>query len=457
MFAENILRDRRCVFRPLGLFRPLGQRLPATNRRRTSELEAPLSQSRPRQLGQHRWILLCALLLLGDIVGWPANPWAGTALAQRVRSSNQSFEQRCQSPHGAVFEQVPLRQAIDSVAKPGTVTSLNVWLDRAVNPDQLVTPSSLGPTRFASLQAIASAAGCLSVAAGDCVIIGRPDWVASIVMEHNRTLASRASRERRRIDVRWPLLTTPEQAVAVVRRKAPWAKLSLRELPHDLWPAVDWHRVSPAMAWLLIEGQFLAAEDIAGKAKLPFRKSYVGPQAMAAAKRTTEASENLAVSVAGAAVTVSGDIEAQARFCALWLGTPPRPDQVNQTGTIGQSAQQSQAAGNKAMNGSASASNQANGSEPAADVVDPWKVLRADRRQFTLEVIDKPAGAVLLALLQNAGVAAEIDPEANKAAQTLVNLQDRDQTLEQLVQQVLRKASLTMTGGAGKARISLAD
>ena len=457
MFAENILLVSRSVLQALA------QRLPAMNRHRLSKMQDCLLASGPQHRNRLRWILLCAMLFgLGDSPVLPVNPLVATAIAQRPQSLTLTFQQRCQLPHGAVIERVPLRQAIDSVARPATPTSLNVWLDRSVNPDQLVTPGPLGPTRFASLQAIASAAGCLSVAAGDCLIIGRPDWVAAIVMEHHQTLAMRASRERRRIDIQWPQLTTPEQAVALLRRKAPWAKLSLRELPHDLWPAVNWQHVSPAMAWLLIEGQFLETAQIEGKAKVAFRKAYGGPFAVAAAQRSAEAVVDFPVTVSAGDVTVTGDIETHARFCALWLGAasqqaPPQPNPRNPADQGNQPGQQDQPSAGESMEDVVSPSNPGHGSEPTVAVMDPWKVLRADRRQFTLQVIDKPAGAVLLALLQNAGITAEIDPEANQAAQTLVNLQDRDQTLEQLVRQVLRTASLKLTVGAGKARVVPAD
>ena len=102
--------------------------------------------------------------------------------AAQPLSVRSEFAQRLSKRHSGIVDGQPLRVAITLVASPNTRASdhVNVWLDRNVDPDAPVSPGALGPTRYASLTKIADEAGCVCYPVQDCVLIGRPIWVADL-------------------------------------------------------------------------------------------------------------------------------------------------------------------------------------------------------------------------------------------------------------------------------------
>ncbi|MEM0926031.1 MAG: hypothetical protein AAGJ83_08340, partial [Planctomycetota bacterium] len=90
-----------------------------------------------------------------------------------------SFSQRLLEPHSGVIDGTEFREAILMVAQPRSQRSgsINVWIDRKVNPNALISPGALGPTRFASLAQIADQVDCVCFPVDACVLVGREKWV----------------------------------------------------------------------------------------------------------------------------------------------------------------------------------------------------------------------------------------------------------------------------------------
>jgi hypothetical protein len=140
----------------------------------------------------------------------------------------------------------PLREAIHTIAAQ---TQINVWFDRRVDPSVAVALGPLGPTPFVAFQRLAESSGCVVMPIENVLLIGRPAWVDQI----SAALMSMELEDGPPADVAWDDLTTPSEAL----RKAVGGDFQLEEdLPHDLWPAVQWHAIDRRVAVALILGQF---------------------------------------------------------------------------------------------------------------------------------------------------------------------------------------------------------
>ncbi|QDT11708.1 hypothetical protein [Planctomycetes bacterium K23_9] len=155
------------------------------------------------------------------------------------------FYQQLTAPMSLVIQGKPFRATLVQVANQAEV---NIWVDRFVDPSQIVDPGQLGPNVFAALANVAEQQNCVAMPVANVVLIGRADWVdatAAAVMPTANSIP--------RSDVSWEQLTTPRQALAKTNGASVEKTLAL---PHDLWPAVTLNHVQKPVAVNLILAQF---------------------------------------------------------------------------------------------------------------------------------------------------------------------------------------------------------
>ncbi|MEO1527918.1 MAG: hypothetical protein AAFX06_21000 [Planctomycetota bacterium] len=284
----------------------------------------------------------------------------------------------------------------------------NIWIDRKVDPNLQVYPGALGPTRFASLTKIAESADCVCYPIDDCVLIGRANWVDALVAELSQGARARSASSR--IDVRWPKLTTPNEALQAVganRSSAGGAKL-----PHDLWPETHWVRIRPALAEGLIRGQFLQPDR---EATL-FSRSYRFANTKAFEASVLQKDPDATFKRSAGAVRLTGSGEAHREFAATCLSQDDSGDRSD----------------------------------------DAIATLKKDGRTFKLDVRNEMAGAIVKQLTGVAQIECDFTAEANPQLRKLVTLSVKDQTLWEILQRVARDAELEFESRDGKLRVNAA-
>ncbi len=346
-------------------------------------------------------------------------------------SQTDEFAQRLQEPHTGFVDGQSLRLAIAIVSQQQTQPNrhINTWLDRKVNPDLLASPGSLGPTRYASLCKIAASAGCVCYPVDNCILIGRPAWVAELSHRLYSDVDDDAPGRRsgrgdaESMDLQWPDLTTPDEALQLVRGHSAGRRAGDNApiaLPHDLWPETTLRDISPQLALQLIAGQFLGELPDA-RINVPFARSYQFAGASSVIDGLREIDPNLQTKASGGQIRLLAIPAAHQAFCRQMLSIPDEeqaPVQANP------------AAGNA------------------------LERLKTNQRTFSLEVADKPAGPLIQALVGQLGLQCQFDPAANPQLEKRVSLSVVDQTLWQLVRLITDQASLKIDAAGDKLRIS---
>lgn len=340
---------------------------------------------------------------------------ASCSLYAAPLTAGTSFTQRLASAHSGFVDGKSLRLAILDVATISGKDSehVNVWLDRKVDPGLPVSPGALGPTRYASLIAIANEADCICYPVDDCVVIGRPQWVAEVAQNFfsNPSPETRVAASSARFDFSWPRLSTPAEVASHIAATSGFGASASSGLPHDLWPDHQWKEMRGATAIKLVRMQFAdvternslsasftraytskVTEDLQLKVqtidpKAEFRRSRTGPQK--------------------AAYQLTASVSAHVLLCNELWGVSENPQ-----------------------------------AESFREGEDGLAFLDEDQRTFTLNVQNKRAGDVLASLLGRVNLRCDFEQGANLLAQNIVSFSAKDQTLGQLVRLVAKQASM---------------
>ena len=293
----------------------------------------------------------------------------------------------------------PLRDALDSIASAAKV---NLWLDRRTDPTVLISSATQARTPFQAISSVAQAAGLRAIAIDNVVVIGREQWVETVLGE----LLSHSFNSPLKT-VSWPPLTTPTVAVTSIE---PLAKGSL---PHDLWPAVRWTEIQPEVGHVLIAAQFDLLPDRIGSGsyrKLAHRNrvSALYPQGshMPAVRAAVTAEDKAAkFKEIDSRVLVNATPKAHVAAINRWLAAPP---------------------------------------------VAPVKLLDIDEVRFTLRLENAVAEQVFRQFAAAAGRTIVFSPQAAESCKKTVSLTANDETLRDLSQRVADAAKVKLTWTANQ-------
>lgn len=216
---------------------------------------------------RHRRLFYAALLLavqvelcvLDPIAAQPPRrPTANAASAAQLASDNAvifpALAAKLTAPYQVAVSGKPLRELLHQIAG---AADFNLWIDRNVDPDQLVTLPGGQKTVFASLVEASRAGGADAVAVGNIVLVGQRQRIEQLAgtllaMSRENRVPPLATENNAagQAEIRWPEATPPTAALRIASRQA------AGELPHDHWPEVAWRDISPQVATVLVTSQF---------------------------------------------------------------------------------------------------------------------------------------------------------------------------------------------------------
>lgn len=358
--------------------------------------------------------------VLGSLVSSPAlaQPRSGgSPAAETPWAVAPEPAAKLRSPLSSAVTAKPLRPALVEIA---AVAKLNLWIDRRVDPHQVVTVAAGPKSVFDTLDQAAQSVGLQAVPAGNVVLVGRPAWAQTLAGAIH-ALPPAAREPATLATIRWPALTTPTEALAIALAGDLPDTLTL---PHDLWPEVAWDGVSGPLAALLISAQFDLMPREPLHAATPVPATLVPLAAPAAVTCAYPDGPFLAELRAAARAA-----DPACRFRPSGRGGP-----LLLTG----SAQAHAAA-------TAAALRHHGGDAPAS--------VDVDATRFSLRLRDAPAQDVFAQLAATAGRQLAISPAASEAARQRVTLEGRDITLHELTQQVAAAVGLHATWTAEALQI----
>jgi len=334
----------------------------------------------------------------------------------------------------------------------------NFWLDRQVDPDQLVTLAAGPRTVFGVIRESARSVDLEAVAVGNVVLVGQTDRVAALIGVlmsiapelTGPTQADGASWPA----IEWPEATNPTDALAVASG-VPAAELP--SLPHDLWPSVKWEGLSPAVATLLVTAQFdlMPGDPPSGRA---LTLGQPAPNPVHSARNnipsTSIRSKSLVKLESPATVTqdyAAGPLTESARSAAaaadpraIFRVLPTRPATPKAGRPLRMTAQPgAHIAVIHVILGHLLAQD-----GPSVDI---------DNVRFSLRLRFAPAGDVLAQLAAAAGRNLQIADSASQTIRTPITLTGDDQTLRQLVETVAAQSRLRATWTEATLVIESAD
>lgn len=351
---------------------------------------------------------------------------------------------RLAAPFHTLVEGRRLRELLTQMAEVG---GFNLWLDRQIDPDQTISLPPGSRTLFGTISQAAAAAGHDSVAIGNLVLVGRPDWVASVVAVMLSQPDAYLSDVPPKI-IAWPEATTPSEALRIAAGAKPLTVEPRAQrlpdglgaeaagdprsdnaelLPHDLWPAVRWQGVSEPLATLLVAAQFgqmpatptpqaAANDQTPGLIPLAAPASFVlqypsGPHAAALRREVLAADPRAKVkpSPSSGRVEVAGSAAAHIAAVRTHLSHASTP--VNAKGTL-------------------------------------------DRVRFSLTLQGISAASVFEQLANTAVHRLVIADDARAACQSLVMLNIQDKTIRELVELVAQQVGVRAEWVDGQLQIT---
>lgn len=198
-----------------------------------------------KRLGNLSAVLLGLILLVTTgpqaAYGQVAPRWKTQAAFQRALASR--------------FEMVEWPQASqlrDQLQRLARWQQVAVFLDRRIDPNQVIQLSARDISLAALLDQVAAQAGGVSAQIGSVVYIGPRETVGSLSAivrqraEEARSLGgTAAARLLRQRSMRWEELAEPRKLLAELGEEAGVTIDGITAIPHDLWPAVD----LPPLSW----------------------------------------------------------------------------------------------------------------------------------------------------------------------------------------------------------------
>lgn len=321
----------------------------------------------------------------------------------------------------------------ETVADLGARTGLRVWIDRRVDPSRSLSRDGYGPTAGEILEQFADEHDLELAIADEVALLGPPPiseraatemmaaWdslVASTTASPDHRTASLAEIRA----VRWPILTTPSEALQIVAET--WGlQIDGVSLPHDLWPEADLGEVRVTTALGLIGVGFDLALEL-------------DP----ATRRVTARPLRPATPVA--------------REYPWRTLPPPLRSELTSPAVGGQLRKQDD---RWALSGPARAHAMLESSllaaarRPTSNA--PGRPAASAEKRFSLRLVNKPADEFLKSLCRSAGWQLEIAPEAAESLAQPIDMQVEQATLDELVERAVTPLSLRAEREGTRLRI----
>jgi hypothetical protein len=214
----------------------------------------------PRKSAIHRpTSLYIAALVAVFAFGFCTTVSAAPSTKTPSKRTGSSFRKQLKLPIGLSWKDVPLRQALNTLADDQRVT---IYLDRRVDPGQKISVTIAGQPLATALEDIARQQQLGVCLIGDMVYFGQPKDVDRLrtTLALRRQEASRFPADARnkllaKVAMTWKDLATPAELLKQLA--ASGVRIyGEQNLPHDLWPA---HKL-PQLTWVdrlgIIVGQF---------------------------------------------------------------------------------------------------------------------------------------------------------------------------------------------------------
>lgn len=356
---------------------------------------------------------------------------ASSPAAHGEFNARSTFTANLVAPYAVAIESAPFRSSLEGVA---TTAKLNLWIDRTIDPDALVSPGPLAPTVYECLVKIAAEQNAVVFAIENFLLIGKPDRVdaaASAILAIKNASPTLQSSETQ-VTVSWDRLATPNEAFSQAMGSSP-AIASAPKLPHDLWHETTWQNVERDVAASLVLSQLglqlaqaatsltssaaLAIEPIdAATATTSYRyQTDSVPPAARKAVQSVDPRASFKLHPGGMEVSTTATGHRLFTHALLQLLTP-----VDRAIVLGK---------------------------------DALETLKKDKRTFTLRLANKSAKDVFAFLAQTANVTLEIDAGAKEKCDEWVSLEAKDASLLQLFEQVAARTQVKLEWSQNKLLI----
>lgn len=175
--------------------------------------------------------------------------------AGKKNSGDSRLFAKLSAPMTSVVDGRSFREGMTRIANS---VGVNLWIDRHVDPSRTINSGQLGPTAYLALKKLAEDHGCVVMPIRSVVLVGKEDWVDTVVASLAR-IPSRS--EEAAIDVAWPRLSTPDEAIKAVHSElgsdqdGTWdgcLDYGADSSAGDLWPAATWKTIESDVAIVLI-------------------------------------------------------------------------------------------------------------------------------------------------------------------------------------------------------------
>jgi len=359
-----------------------------------------------------QWSIRFSLILLS--LAAPTTLPAADNAAPAVLKSNEwlrgrPFQQKLQQPLQANWSGVKLQALISSIAASQRVC---IFLDRRVNPDQTVDFRATGASLERTLQQLAQQLKIGSCKIGDCIYLGPISTthclatVSEIKRQQLQQAPTPIKRQLTAAPLQWPQLTVPadlleSQVTAAGLRLAPTT-----HLPHDLWKEQTFPQLDFAQRLtILLAGFNLTFDlDLATRqiqliplpAQATLTRSYTKQLSTANLERIKKRFPELAIKQKENHLEVQGSHEDHELLARLLRGETVR-------------------------------------------TVTP----KPGEKRFTLRVMNAPAGAIVNTIIQQLQLNVRFEPEVATDLKTLVSLDVKEVTLNELLEKTLGPLELS--------------
>lgn len=388
---------------------------------------------------------------LGRRAGW-ATVLALAAIlphASRVVSADD-FPRPVSSPLKTPFRIVAKGKALDAtLADLRERTGLRIWLDRRVDPSLPLSRESYGPTAGEILEQLADEHQLELAIADEAALLGpapAPERGATEMMAAwDRLLAANPGLPNRsagsltaRHTIRWPRLTTPDEALQIVAES--WGlRIDGVSLPHDLWPAADLGAVRVTTALGLIGIGFDLALELDPATRQVTAKPLQPPARVVREYPGQTLPPPLRSQLTSPAV--GGQLRRQGD---RWLLSGPAKSHALLESRL---ASASSSPGPDAGGPKTGASNMRAEHDPRSRPA-------SDQKRYSLRLVNKPAEEFLQSLCRSVGWQLEIAPEAAEPLAQRIDLEVEQATLDELVERAVEPLGLRAERDGERLRIS---